>query len=281
VPKADLLGITVVWLAAACGGSGTGQTGAAGDWTLVWSDEFSVDGLPDPSRWTYDVGGHGWGNQELQDYRASRLENARVEDGRLIVEARREPSGGREYSSARLLSRENWTYGRVEVRAKLPSGRGTWPAVWMLPGEKAYGGWPASGEIDIMEHVGHDPDRVHASIHTAAYNHVARTQKTANVRVESARREFNVYALEWSAEEIRVSVNGEAYFTFRNERLGNPQADHRQWPFDRGFHLILNLAVGGTWGGAEGVDTTIWPQRLEVDYVRVYRGSAPSPSAMR
>src|SRR5204863_8388941 len=145
---------------------------------------------------------------ELQDYRANRLENARVENGRLIVEARAEASNGRDYTSARLLSRENWTYGRIEARAKLPSGRGTWPAIWMLPGENTYGnlGWPDNGEIDIMEHVGHDPDVVHASIHTAAYNHMIQTQKTATVRVLGARDSFHVYAVEWTPEEIRAYV---------------------------------------------------------------------------
>lgn len=242
-------------------------------WTLVWADEFDQDGLPNPARWRYDEGGHGWGNQELQDYRASHLENARVEDGRLIVEARVEPSNGRDYTSARLLSRENWTYGRIEARAKLPSGRGTWPAIWMLPGENTYGnhGWPDNGEIDIMEHVGHDPDVVHASIHTAAYNHVIRTQKTATVRIGGAREGFHVYAVEWTPQEIRAFVDGRQYFAFRNERTLDPQADYRQWPFDKGFHVILNLAVGGMWGGQQGVDPTIWPQRMEVDYVRVYR----------
>jgi licheninase len=146
----------------------------------------------------------------------------------------------------------------------------------MLPGEKTYGnrGWPDNGEIDVMEHVGHDPDIVHASVHTAAYNHVIRTQKTATVRVDSARTEFHVYAVEWAPEDIRAFIDGRPYFAFRNERLTDAQADYRQWPFDRGFHLILNLAVGGTWAGAQGVDPAIWPQRMEVDYVRVYRRAA-------
>jgi beta-glucanase (GH16 family) len=242
-------------------------------WRLVWSDEFNYVGLPDPTKWDYDVGGHGWGNKELQFYTARRKENARVENGHLVIEARREQWQKREYTSARLASRGkgDWTYGRFEVSARLPSGRGTWPAIWMLPTSWTYGGWPNSGEIDIMEHVGFDPDVVHTSVHTSAYNHKIGTQKTATLKLAGSRTGFNVYAVEWTPEEIRGFVNDQQLFTFRNERLTKPDADYRQWPFDKPFHLLLNLAVGGDWGGQKGVDETIWPQRMEVDYVRVYQ----------
>ena len=244
-----------------------------GPWRLVWSDEFDYAGLPDPKKWDYDVGGEGWGNKELQFYTARRKENARVENGHLIIEARKEAWQGRDYTSARLVSRGkgDWTYGRFEVRAKLPSGRGTWPAIWMLPTGSTYGRWPNSGEIDIMEHVGFDPDMVHASVHTRAYNHTINTQKTAQLKIPTSRSDFNVYAVEWTPEVIRGFVNDQHYFTFRNERLTNSETDYRQWPFDKAFHLLLNLAVGGTWGGQQGVDPLIWPQRLEIDYVRVYQ----------
>ena len=242
-------------------------------WRLVWADEFNYTGLPDPKKWDYDVGGEGWGNKELQFYTARRKENARVEDGHLIIEARKEPWEGREYTSSRLVSRGkgDWTYGRFEVRAKLPSGRGTWPAIWMLPTGWSYGGWPSSGEIDIMEHVGFDADVVHTSVHTQSYNHKINTQKTERLKVPTSRSQFNVYAVEWTPGEIRGYVNDQHFFTFRNERLTNPAADYRQWPFDKPFHLLLNLAVGGTWGGQDGVDPSIWPQRMEIDYVRVYQ----------
>jgi len=246
-------------------------------WRLVWSDEFDLSGLPDPAKWGYDIGGHGWGNQELQHYTERRKENARVENGHLIIEARRDGWESHEYTSARLVSKGkgDWTYGRFEVRAKLPSGRGTWPAIWMLPSLKSYGdgGWPDNGEIDILEHVGFDPDVVHASVHTRAYYHSIGTQKTAKLKVRTARTEFNVYAVEWTPEEIRWYVNDQHHFTFRNERLTNPTTDYKQWPFDKPFHLILNIAVGGGWGGAEGVDQSIWPQRMEVDYVRIYQSA--------
>ena len=246
-------------------------------WQLVWADEFEESGLPDAKKWGYDVGGHGWGNKELQYYTSGRKENARVENGHLIIEARREALEGREYTSARLVSKGkgDWTYGRFEVRAKLPTGRGTWPAIWMLPSQKDYGGWPEGGEIDIMEHVGFDPDVIHASTHTKSYHHSIGTQKTARLNVANARTAFNTYAVEWTPEEIRAFVNDQHYFTFKNERLTNPAADHKQWPFDKPFHFLLNIAVGGTWGGQKGVDKTIWPQRMEIDYVRVYQQSGP------
>ena len=242
-------------------------------WRLVWADEFAYTGLPDREKWSYDVGGHGWGNKELQFYTDRRKENARVENGLLIIEARRDRWRGHEYTSARLVSKTkgDWTYGRFEVRAKLPTGRGAWPAVWMLPTGWEYGGWPSSGEIDIMEQVGYEPKIVHSSVHTKAYHHLINTQKTAKTSVENATTEFNVYAVEWTHEEIRGYINDRHYFTFKNERLTNPAADYRQWPFDKPFHLLLNVAVGGTWGGARGVDQSIWPQRMEIDYVRVYQ----------
>jgi beta-glucanase (GH16 family) len=246
-----------------------------GPWQLVWSDEFDYTGLPDSTKWGYDVGGHGWGNKELQNYTGLREENARVESGRLIIEARRDGSGSHNYTSARLVSKGkgDWTYGRFEVRAKLPSGRGTWPAIWMLPSLKSYGngGWPDNGEIDIMEHVGSDPDVVHGSAHTRAYYHPIGTQKTGKIEVRTSRTGFNLYAVEWTHQEIRWYVNDEHYFTFRNERLTRRTANYKQWPFDKPFHLILNIAVGGMWGGTKGIDHSIWPQRMEVDYVRIYQ----------
>ena len=247
-------------------------------WRLVWADEFDYTGLPDSAKWSYDTGGHGWGNKELQYYTNARKENARVENGLLIIEARRDHWRAHEYTSARLVSKAHgdWTYGRFEIRAKLPSGRGVWPAIWMLPTVPTYGDWPNSGEIDIMEQVGYEPQMVHASVHTKAYHHLINTQKTAKTTVENATTEFNVYAVEWTNKEIRGYVNDRHYFTFKNERLTNKAADYRQWPFDQPFHLLLNIAVGGTWGGTRGVDESIWPQRMEIDYVRVYEAEKSS-----
>jgi beta-glucanase (GH16 family) len=254
---------------------GNPQPEPSSQWQLVWADEFNNPGLPNDSKWAYDVGGDGWGNRELQFYTSRRKENARVENGHLIIEARREKWQGRQYTSARLVTRgkADWLYGRFEIRARLPSGRGTWPAIWMLPAGESYadGGWPDNGEIDIMEHVGHDPDVVHASIHTRKYFHTIGTQKTARMRVKGARSDFHVYALEWNPEEMKAFVDDKEYFHFKNERLTDKTADYKVWPFDKPFYLILNLAVGGFWGGEKGVDPAIWPRRMEVDYVRVYK----------
>lgn len=234
---------------------------------LIWSDEFESEGLPDPSKWSYDVGDHGWGNNELQNYSREDLKNARVENGVLIIEAHADNSLPKGYSSARLVSKEKaaWKYAYIEVRAKLPEGLGTWPAIWMLPEENNYGGWPRSGEIDIMEHVGYDPGKVHGTVHTEAFNHSIGTQQGAQLQVDDFQSEFHVFAIDWREDEIDFFIDGENYFTFQNTGNGP-----KEWPFDQPFHMILNIAIGGNWGGAKGVDPNIWPQRMEVDYVRVF-----------
>ncbi|MBB1282766.1 glycoside hydrolase family 16 protein [Flavisolibacter sp. BT320] len=235
--------------------------------TPVWQDEFSYNGLPDSSKWGYDIGGNGWGNNELQYYTAE-SKNANVADGKLTITAIKEPMGDKNYTSARLVSKNkgDFLYGRIEVRAKLPSGRGTWPAIWMLPTDWAYGGWPASGEIDIMEHVGYDPNRVLFSIHTEAYNHVKGTQKSGEKNIPTAMTDFHLYRVDWTPDSIKGYFNNEQVFSFANEGKGSAT-----WPFDKRFHILLNLAVGGNWGGQKGVDDSIFPARFEIDYVRVYR----------
>jgi len=235
---------------------------------LLWSDEFDQDGFPNPAKWTLEVGDHGWGNNELQLYTSGQLKNARVQGGVLLVEAHADASQPKGYTSAKLVTKGKgtWQYGYVEVRAKLPYGRGTWPAIWMLPEENKFGGWPKSGEIDIMEHVGYDPGAVHGTVHTEAFNHIVGTQKGEKVLVADFASDFHTYAIDWRKEQINFYVDGEHYFTFKNTGK-----DYKEWPFDQPFYLILNLAVGGNWGGREGVDPLIWPQRMEVDYVRVYQ----------
>jgi beta-glucanase (GH16 family) len=239
-------------------------------WKLVWSDEFDYKGLPDRKKWDYKVGGNGWGNNELQYYTAGKLANARVEQGKLIIEAQKEKIDSNNYTSARLVTagKGDWTYGRFEIRAKLPSGRGTWPAIWMLPSKTTYSDrrWPDNGEIDIMEHVGFDPGVIHASTHTKAYNWPKKNQKTATLEVPDAQSAFHVYALEWDAGNIDIYIDKTKVLSCKNEGTG-----WEAWPFDQKFHLILNLAIGGGWGGAKGVDDTIFPQRMEIDYVRVYQ----------
>ena len=232
----------------------------------VWADEFNYSGRPDTAKWGCDTGGHGWGNNELEYYTAG--DNAYVKDGMLTIEARKEEKGGRNYTSARMVSKNkgDFLYGRFEARAKLPKGRGLWPAIWMLPTDWAYGDWPNSGEIDIMEQVGFDPDTIHISVHTQAYNHVIGTQKTAITAVPDANEAFHVYRVDWTPEEIRGYVDNRLILTFKNEHK-----TPAEWPFDKRFHWLLNIAVGGNWGGAHGVDDSVFPARMEIDYVRVYQ----------
>lgn len=237
---------------------------------LVWSDEFDYTGLPDAAKWSFDTDGNatGWGNNESQYYTSGRLENAEVKDGFLNITARKEEYAGFSYTSARLRTKGkgDWLYGRVEVRAKLPDGRGMWPAIWMLPTDWAYGGWPASGEIDIMENVGYDPYKIVASAHTESYNHTIGTQKSATRTVQSCYTDFHIYELQWDSNEYRIYVDKMLLFTFKNEGAG-----YKVWPFDKRFHLLLNVAVGGNWGGQQGIDDSIFPRTMVVDYVRVYQ----------
>lgn len=235
---------------------------------LIWADEFEYSGLPDSAKWSYDTGNHGWGNNELQYYTAKRKENALVSNGILSIKAIKEDYEEAKFTSARLVSKNkgDWKYGRIEVKAKMPQGRGLWPAIWMLPTDWEYGDWPKSGEIDIMEHVGYLPDSVFGTVHTAAYNHMTGTQKTKSVFRKNLASAFHVYAMEWNEDRIRIFIDKEQYFEFANEKQSS-----REWPFNKRFHLLLNIAVGGNWGGKMGVDEFVFPQTMEVDYVRVYQ----------
>ena len=241
-------------------------------WKLIWSDEFTYTGLPDSTKWTAETGGHGWGNNELQYYTAGRKENARVENGLLTIEARKENWEGMKYTSVRLITKNKgdpiaigWQYGKIEVKAKLPKGLGTWPAIWML-GSTTPLKWPDDGEIDIMEHVGFNHGFIHASIHSKKFNHTIGTQKTDTIEVKDCSENFHLYSLEWNKDSVKVAVDGNFYFNFENEHSG-----YDAWPFDNKMFLLLNIAVGGNWGGQKGVDENIWPQQMEIDYVRVYQ----------
>ncbi len=233
---------------------------------LVWSDEFNYKGLPDPAKWNYEVGGGGYGNHEAQFYTENRAENARVEGGNLIIEARKENWGKNKYTSARLLTRgkHSWKYGTFEIRAKLPKGRGTWPAIWMM--SEKMKNWPDDGELDIMEHVGNHQGFIHATAHTKKYNHVINTQKTDTIEVKDASAKFHVYKMIWTPEKIEMYVDATKYYTYKNA-----EKTYDAWPFDQPFFLLLNLAVGGDWGGKEGIDDAVFPQKFYVDYVRVYQ----------
>jgi beta-glucanase (GH16 family) len=241
------------------------------NWTFetspFWFDEFDYQGLPDPLKWGYDIGGSGWGNNELQYY-TDDIKNVVVGDGVLSINAIKEVREGKNYTSTRLVSKfkGDLLYGRVEVRAKIPAGRGTWPAIWMLPTDWEYGGWPSSGEIDIMEHVGYDLNKIHISTHSEAFYWRIGTQRTATKVIENATTEFHLYRIDWTPYAIRGYIDDVHIFTSVNDGTG-----YKAWPFDKRFHLILNVAIGGDWGGQQGVDDTIFPVSMEVDYVRFFK----------
>lgn len=256
---------------------------------LLWSDEFDVDGAPDADKWTPNVWPARKVNDENQAYTA-RPDNLRVRDGMLIIEAHKEDYEDARYTSGRIHSqgKGDVLYGRVEVRARLPAGVGTWPAIWMLPsdpfryattcsaGQEWQGSadcdaWPNSGEIDIMEHVGYEMNHVHGTVHNLAYYWINWEQRKGRVILDDVANTFHTYALEWTPQHVRTYVDDHLYFTYVNENHG-----WKAWPFDHPFHLVLNVAVGGWWGRAGGgIDDDIFPVRMEVDYVRVYELASP------
>ncbi|MHB8523375.1 MAG: glycoside hydrolase family 16 protein [Limisphaerales bacterium] len=255
---------------------------AAPGWRLVWADEFNgPDGsAPDPAKWVYDLGGNGWGNNELETYTARR-ENSRLEGGRLVIEARRESFVGgdgrrRDYTSARLktLGKAAWTYGRVEARIKVPAGQGLWPAFWMLGANIKQAGWPNSGELDIMENIGREASVVHGTAHGPGYSGGGGIGKP--FALPAGRRfadDFHLFALEWQPAKLQWSVDNQVYFTLTPKDL--PKGT--RWVFDQPQFLLLNVAVGGSWPGAPDA-ATIFPQQMLVDYVRVYAPvNVPAP----
>lgn len=261
----------------ASGGQSTGGTTSDDPtlpgYVLEWSDEFDVDGPPNAEYWHILEWPAGQTNQELQAYINS-SDVLRVEGGLLIIEAHHHPDANEDadepsYTSGRIFGsgKKDILYGRIDVRAKLPAGRGTWPAIWMMPtSPEAYGSWPDSGEIDIMEHVGFDMDVVHSAVHTEQDNWLTGQAVSTSMPVANVSTEFHVYRLDWTEEGIWTYVDDELLFHYPNDQGGSST-----WPFDQPFHMIMNIAIGGEWGGQQGIDDSIFPQRMEVDYVRVYK----------
>ncbi len=234
-------------------------------YTLVWNDEFDRGDRPNEELWWYETGGSGWGNNELQNYVACTQGSeqlATVKDGIFSITAKK--IDGTVYS-IRINTQQSWKYGYFEARLRLPSGKGTWPAFWMMPAN--FTAWPGDGEIDIMEEVGYNPNYVSSAIHCNAYNHMNNTQKNKETYLATAQSEFHVYALEWTEDYIRTYVDGKELLYFANDKKGNKDT----WPFNAAFYLKLNLAWGGNWGGAQGVDESALPATYEIDYVRVFQ----------
>jgi beta-glucanase (GH16 family) len=235
---------------------------------LVWSDEFDGDTL-DNTKWNYEIGNgtNGWGNNE-KEYYTSRPQNIKVQDGKLIITAINESYGGFGYTSGRITTKGkgHWKYGRFEIGAKLPHGTGIWPAFWLMPEAKSYGTgmWPDNGEVDIMEYVGYDPGKIYGTVHVK--NHYGSNGVGKSLNYSGVENSQHVFAVEWGPDTISWYVDNYKYFTYL--RNGNSWED---WPFDKDFYIILNLAVGGNWGGAKGIDNSIFPQTFEIDYVRIYQ----------
>ena len=232
--------------------------------TPVWADEFSTNGAPDLSKWTFETGGNGWGNNELEYY--TNGNNAAIDNGVLKIVAKKESQGGRNYTSSRMITKNkgDWTYGRFEIKARIPKGVGTWPAIWLLATDNVYGGWPNSGEIDIMEHVGFDLNKIHFTVHNKTYN--GGNGKGAEKVIPDATDSFHIYRCDWTPAGIRGFIDDEQYFEYSNNNYG-----FETWPYNQKFFMILNIAVGGNWGGAQGVDDTIFPVTMEIDYIKVYK----------
>jgi beta-glucanase (GH16 family) len=242
-------------------------------WTLVWSDEFNgPDGSsPDPTKWTPETGGNGWGNNELEYYTA-RPQNVQQQNGNLVITALRETYTGpdgvtRSYTSARLKTAAlfSQTYGRFEARIKIPYGQGLWPAFWMLGNDISTKGWPACGEIDIMENVGFEPSIVHGSMHGPGYS--GATPLTGGFTLSNGRfsDDYHVFAIEWESKVVRFYVDNTLYET----RTPSDLPSGTNWVFDHPFFILLNVAVGGNWPRNPD-QTTVFPQTMVVDYVRVY-----------
>jgi beta-glucanase (GH16 family) len=241
-------------------------------WVLDWSDEFDGPSL-DRRTWVEELGGHGFGNHELQLYTA-RPENVRVSDGKLVIEARREDREGMRYTSARIRTAglKERTYGRYEARIRIPRGQGIWPAFWLLGADCKTVGWPRCGEIDIMENIGKEPGIVHGTMHGPGYSGAQGFGKASTLDSGAYADAFHVYAVEWEPREIRWYRDGILYHTAR------PDLVKGEWVFEHPFFVILNLAVGGDWPGSPDA-TTVFPQQMLVDYVRVYRRAASASGA--
>lgn len=241
------------------------------NYKLVWSDEFNYQGLPDSTKWSYDVGtGHGgWGNNEQQYYTKDSLSNVKVKNGILIITAQKQMMGDKKYTSARLVTRGKaaWTYGKFEIRAKLPKGLGTWPAIWMLGTniDSSGIGWPQCGEIDIMEHTGSRATKIDVSVHTKNFNWPKNTQKTAATYLTDYAGTFHNYQLTWDAQKIIISIDDKPLLTFQNDGTGK-----NRWPFNDSCYLLLNIAIGGNYAGYD-IDEKFLPASMQIDYVRVYQ----------
>ena len=283
-----LIGVVLLFLINSCTKEREKKTiSPSKDYQLVWADEFENEGKPDPANWAYE---YGFIRNNEKQYYTDSLKNVRVTDGHLIIEARKEKIANAkfksedykdkswlqyipkidtaQYTSASLTTIDlaEWTYGKIEVKAKLPGGVGQWPAIWMLGANREEVGWPKCGEIDIMEHVGFNKDSIFGTIHTQAYNHMIGTQRGKKIFIDKPYDTFHIFSLEWTPEKMDFLLDGVVYNHIKNEHKSTDE-----WPFDQPFHLKLNIAIGGGLGGQKGIDDSVFPQQMVIDYVKVYQ----------
>lgn len=262
--KVSILLVILIWFAQSCSNP---------EETLIWSDEFEGSGLPDSTKWTYDLGSSGFGNNEIQNY-TNLTRNVRRENGVLVIEALKSDSA---WTSARVKTENKFefTYGRVVFRAKVPTGSGTWPALWMLGANADSIGWPACGEIDVMEHVGRNPGFFHTTVHTPSNFGTSKTMNTDTARVSNYNTEFHLYEANWKPDRIEFKIDNNLVYTYQ-PKLRNDST----WPCNHPYYIIMNIAIGGNWGSdfryetnglKNGIDPSLTSARLEIDYVRVYQ----------
>jgi beta-glucanase (GH16 family) len=256
--------LVLLWFAQSCSTPGE---------TLVWSDEFEGSGLPDSARWSYDLGSSGFGNNEIQEY-TDKLQNVRQENGVLIIEALKSDSA---WTSARITTRNKYefTNGRIVFRARVPVGSGTWPALWLLGANIDSVGWPACGEIDVMEHVGRNPGSFHTTVHTPSNFGTTKTMNTDTLLMSNFNTEFHLYEANWKPDRIEFKIDNNHVYTYQPE-IRNDST----WPCDKPFYIIMNIAMGGSWGSdlkyeskglKNGIDPSLTSARLEIDFVRIYK----------
>lgn len=231
---------------------------------LVWEENFEKDGMLNDKKWDYFIGCPHPEDGELEYYTKRNINNAYISEGKLHIRAQKEIKNNCDYTSAKVRTKQSWKYGKIEIRAKLPLAKGSWPAIWMMPKGSKEEDWPLCGEIDIMEHVAQNLGQIHFSLHTEKYNWLKDNKYTSIYRINELVYNFNVYSMEWTENEIRMYINDKLCF---NQVIKDKSEEI--WPFDKEFYLILSLAVGG-WGGLEGIDDN-WPQELIIDYIKVYQ----------
>lgn len=235
---------------------------------LIWADEFDYNGLPDSTKWDYESG-CSIRNKEFQMYMVKDLDNSWVSDGILHIKAFTETINNCTISSASLITKGKFEfqYGIIKIKAKIPGTLGSWPALWMMGDKNIYGKWPLNGEIDLLENVGWDTNRVHINIHTVAFNHTKSSNKGVSITIPNLYQDFHIYGMDWNELRLVFYFDEKPVFTYENDKMNNPET----WPYNHPFYILMNLAIGGTWGAEKGISPKCLPSTMEVDYVRIYQ----------